>query len=186
MSTSSLMETSPSSGISPTHRTQAMSTLWRGLTARREAAAPVAAFSLRANWSIEGGLVPHVDDQRLHVPLDAPNRLLNRITVGAFNQLYHAAQSAEGRLAPATLQPVLPSARRYCQLEPPVWTKGLLAVSVRHSKAIDEGGRCRIPWCHHSKRAGFLPYCAENIRRSSITRPSVISNGGGDPRPRFL
>ncbi len=46
----------------------------------------------RANWSCEGGLVPHNDDKRLQVPLDAPNGLLNRLTVGAFNQFYHAAQ----------------------------------------------------------------------------------------------
>lgn len=46
----------------------------------------------RANWSSEGGLVPHDDKKRLNVPMDAPNGLLNRVTVGAFNQLYHAAQ----------------------------------------------------------------------------------------------
>jgi L-gulonolactone oxidase len=46
----------------------------------------------RANWSCEGGLVLHNDDKRLHIPIDAPNGLLNRQTVGAFNQLYHAAQ----------------------------------------------------------------------------------------------
>ena len=46
----------------------------------------------RANWSSEGGLVPHDDEKRLRVPLDAPSGLLNRLTVGAFNKLYHAAQ----------------------------------------------------------------------------------------------
>ncbi len=47
----------------------------------------------RGNWSAEGGLVPHDDDGRLRVPLDAPSGLLNRLTVGAFNRFYHAAQA---------------------------------------------------------------------------------------------
>ena len=47
----------------------------------------------RGNWSSEGGLVPHGDDGRLRVPIDAPSGLLNRLTVGAFNHLYHAAQT---------------------------------------------------------------------------------------------
>lgn len=46
----------------------------------------------RANWGSEGGLVVHDDNKRLRVPLDAPSGLLNRLTVGAFNQVYHAAQ----------------------------------------------------------------------------------------------
>ena len=46
----------------------------------------------RANWSCEGSLIPHNDDKRFQVPLDAPNGLLNRLTVGVFNQFYHAAQ----------------------------------------------------------------------------------------------
>ena len=47
----------------------------------------------RGNWSAEGGLIPHNDDGRLRVPLDAPSGLLNPLTVGAFNHLYYAAQT---------------------------------------------------------------------------------------------
>ncbi len=47
----------------------------------------------RANWSSEGDLEVHKEGKRLRVPVDAPSRLLNRLTVGAFNQFYYAAQT---------------------------------------------------------------------------------------------
>jgi FAD/FMN-containing dehydrogenase len=46
----------------------------------------------RANWSNEGGLVVHFDRQRLAVPIDAPNKLLNGVTINLFNRLYYCAQ----------------------------------------------------------------------------------------------
>ena len=46
----------------------------------------------RANWSREGGLVPHDDRQRLAVPIEAPSGLLNRTTMNLFNRVYYASQ----------------------------------------------------------------------------------------------
>jgi len=46
----------------------------------------------RANWSVDGELVPHSDRRRLRVPVDAPTGLLNPLTVKLFNRLYYAAQ----------------------------------------------------------------------------------------------
>jgi len=46
----------------------------------------------RANWSAEGGLRAHEDRQSFGVPVDAPEGLLNHLTVGMFNHFYYAAQ----------------------------------------------------------------------------------------------
>jgi FAD/FMN-containing dehydrogenase len=48
----------------------------------------------RANWSQEGGLIPHDGRQKLKVPLDAPGWLLNRFTITAFNAAYHILQAS--------------------------------------------------------------------------------------------
>lgn len=48
----------------------------------------------RANWSAEGGWVPHSPRAKLRVPLEAPGWLLNRMSVKAFNGAYHRLQSA--------------------------------------------------------------------------------------------
>lgn len=42
-----------------------------------------------ANWSAHGGLVPHREDPRLAMPVDAPGFALNSLTIGAFNSVYH-------------------------------------------------------------------------------------------------
>lgn len=49
----------------------------------------------RANWSAEGGLVPHGRRQTLRAPLDAPSFLLNRLSIKAFNALTYGLQSSK-------------------------------------------------------------------------------------------
>ncbi len=46
----------------------------------------------RANWSTQGGLVAHDDNQRLAVPIEAPSGLLNGATINLFNRFYYASQ----------------------------------------------------------------------------------------------
>ena len=48
----------------------------------------------RANWSQEGGLVPHSRRLKLRVPLEAPSWLLNPLSIRGFNAAYHGLQSA--------------------------------------------------------------------------------------------
>ena len=47
----------------------------------------------RGNWSREGGLTPHSQQQLLRVPFTLPNGILNSLTVKLFNEFYYAAQS---------------------------------------------------------------------------------------------
>jgi L-gulonolactone oxidase len=49
----------------------------------------------RANWSAQGGRVPHTQRSKLRVPLEAPGWLLNRLSVKAFNAATYALQSSK-------------------------------------------------------------------------------------------
>ena len=42
-----------------------------------------------ANWSPHGGLQPHREEPKRAMPVDAPGFALSRLTVGAFNSIFH-------------------------------------------------------------------------------------------------
>lgn len=42
-----------------------------------------------ANWRHDGDLTPHREDPKLAMPLDAPGFALSRVTIGAFNSIFH-------------------------------------------------------------------------------------------------
>lgn len=53
----------------------------------------------RANWSDDTSRQTRLDGYKLSVPLDAPALLLNRCSVGAFNELYFRLKAARSRRA---------------------------------------------------------------------------------------
>lgn len=57
--------------------------------------APFRGLFHRANWSAEGGLVPHREGA-LAVPFDAPSFAINPLTLGALNRLYRGANRWKG------------------------------------------------------------------------------------------
>ena len=59
------------------------------------AAAPFRGLFHRANWSREGGLVPH-REPGLGMPVDAPSAAVNPLTLSMLNRVYRGAQSMKG------------------------------------------------------------------------------------------
>jgi FAD/FMN-containing dehydrogenase len=59
------------------------------------AAGEVTGVFFRGNWSAEGGLRAH-EEGGLGLPFDAPAKLLNPLTLAAFNRLYRAVQTRGG------------------------------------------------------------------------------------------
>ena len=83
---------------------------------------------------------PRPPPRRARVPVDAPAALLNRVSVGVFNELQYRHGSSGCRGAPGALRSVLLSARSVGRMESAVWTARLGTVSMR---AAQEGKRCR-------------------------------------------
>lgn len=59
----------------------------------------------RADWSNDGGLVVHSDRNKLAVPIDAPDIMLNRQTVRLFNAAYYRLEKSRERVNTAHYAP---------------------------------------------------------------------------------
>jgi FAD/FMN-containing dehydrogenase len=58
----------------------------------------------RGNWAPDGGYVAHEDRIALSLPLDAPNGLLNAVTLAGFNLAWRALHAASPRVARTSYQ----------------------------------------------------------------------------------
>jgi L-gulonolactone oxidase len=126
----------------------------------------------RANWASSGGLVPHDDGSPRAVPFEFPGFVLNRLSVGAFNELYyrlHKLKAAKQTQDYARYLYPLDSIRD--------WNRLYGACGMRQYQ-------CVIP--RGAERAALPALLGEIARSGQASFLAIIKTLGDKPSPGLL